>query len=89
MSTAVEIPINAADTAVEQTTSAPANKLTRRELEVLGLLADGKSSKQVASILGITFKTAACHRYRILRKFDAHECVTAARRAIREGIIQA
>ena len=84
-----EVLNKAPDTAVKQSTSAPANKLTRRELEVLRLIADGKSSKQIAEILGITFKTAVCHRARILKKFDAHEVVTAVRRAIREGIIQA
>jgi DNA-binding CsgD family transcriptional regulator len=51
--------------------SKPANrgvaveKLTRRELEVLRHIAEGKSTKQVAATLGITFKTAACHRYRV------------------------
>jgi DNA-binding NarL/FixJ family response regulator len=85
----VEIPVNVPDTAAEAA-SAPVNrKLTRREREVLGLIADGNSTKEIAAILGITFKTAACHRTRILAKFDAHECVTVVRRAIREGIIQA
>ncbi len=37
-------------------------KLTGREREVLALIAQGRSTKQIASDLNITFKTAACHR---------------------------
>ena len=74
--------------------SKPANrgvaveKLTRRELEVLRHIAEGKSTKQVAAALGITFKTAACHRYRVMDKLGIHETANLVRYAIREGLVQ-
>jgi DNA-binding NarL/FixJ family response regulator len=63
------------------------DSLTRRELDVLALLAEGCSTKEVAARLGITFKTAACHRYRILSKFGVGNTVAVVRTAIRHGLI--
>jgi DNA-binding NarL/FixJ family response regulator len=63
--------------------------LTPREVEVLKLLSEGLSTKQTAARLGITFKTAACHRSVILSKLDVHETVSAVRWAIRSGIVEA
>jgi DNA-binding NarL/FixJ family response regulator len=62
--------------------------LTTRELEVLRLMADGLSTKQIAARLQVSFKTAACHRYRVLQKLCVDSTVVAVRRAIREGIVQ-
>ena len=66
---------------------APNSGLTKRQLEVLRLMADGLTSKAIAGRLGIAFKTAACHRTRVLQKLHADTTVTAVRRAIREGTI--
>jgi DNA-binding NarL/FixJ family response regulator len=66
----------------------PSDRLTARELQVLHLLADGLSTKQVASTLKVSFKTAASHRSRILAKLRVHETVSAVRWAIRAGIIE-
>ena len=63
--------------------------LTNREIEVLKCIAEGHSTKQVAGLLGITFKTAACHRYRLMDKLGIHDTATLVRYAIRNGIIQA
>jgi len=63
-------------------------KLTRREREVLKYIADGHSTKQIAQMMGITFKTAACHRYRIMDKLGIHETATLVRCAIRVGFVQ-
>ena len=63
--------------------------LTRREQEVLKYIAEGNSTKEVASILGITFKTAACHRYRVMDKLGIHETANLVRYAIRQGMVQA
>jgi DNA-binding NarL/FixJ family response regulator len=63
--------------------------LTPRELEVLRLMADGLSTKQISAQLKISFKTAACHRYRILQKLCVDSTVTAVRWAIRQGIVVA
>ena len=61
--------------------------LTARELEVLRLMADGISTREIASRLHISFKTAACHRYRILQKLGVDTTVSAVRWAIRTGIV--
>lgn len=63
-------------------------RLTAREVEVLRLLADGLTSKDVAQALGIAFKTATCHRSRILAKLGVTETVSAVRWAIRERLIE-
>ncbi len=68
---------------------AAAETLTPRELEVLRYIAEGHSTKKVAEILGITFKTAACHRYRVMEKLGIHETANLVRYAIRNGMVQA
>jgi len=67
----------------------PADPLTPREREVLQLVAEGKSTKEVAGLLGISFKTAESHRTRILKKLDLHETAGLVRYAVRRGLIQA
>ena len=64
-------------------------QLTARELQVLQLVAEGKSTKEAAAILNITFKTAESHRTRIMEKLDIHETAGLVRYAIRRGLIQA
>lgn len=61
--------------------------LTKRELEVLELMADGLTTKAIGTRLGVTFKTAACHRGRILSKLGVESTVSAVRWAIRQGLI--
>ncbi len=68
---------------------APKSVLTPREIEVLRLLADGMSSKDVAMRLRISFKTATSHRSNILAKLRVHDTVLAVRWAIRERLIDA
>jgi DNA-binding NarL/FixJ family response regulator len=63
-------------------------ELTQRELQVLALIAEGLSTKQIAERLRISFKTAACHRGRILEKFGVHNTVSLIRQAIRHGSIE-
>jgi DNA-binding CsgD family transcriptional regulator len=65
------------------------NLLTERELEVLKYIAQGHSTKQVAGILAISFKTVACHRYRVMGKLGIHDTATLVRYAIRSGFVQA
>lgn len=62
--------------------------LTPREREVLTLIAQGNSSKQVAYSLGISFKTAVCHRYNIMEKLNIHDVSGLVRFAIRNGLIR-
>jgi DNA-binding NarL/FixJ family response regulator len=66
----------------------PADRLTLREREVLQLVAEGKTTKQIAQALGISVKTADSHRTRIMRKLDIHDTASLVRYAIRLGLIQ-
>ena len=61
--------------------------LTPREVQVLKLIAEGQSTKRIADMLGVTFKTAASHRSRLLAKVGVHESVSLLRWGIRQGII--
>lgn len=61
--------------------------LTRREREVLQLVAEGKSTKEAAAILGVSVKTADTHRTHIMTKLDIHDTAGLVRYAIREGLI--
>ena len=65
----------------------PVEKLTPREVEVLKLIASGLSTKEIARSLGVTFKTAACHRYRITGKLNIHEVANLTKYAIRNGYV--
>jgi DNA-binding NarL/FixJ family response regulator len=67
--------------------SAISAALTAREIEVLRLMADGLSTKQIAAGLKVSFKTAACHRYRVLQKLGVDSTVAAVRMAIRQGLV--
>jgi DNA-binding NarL/FixJ family response regulator len=69
-------------------TDLPADPLTTRERQVLQLVGEGKSSKEVAAFLGISLKTAESHRTRIMQKLDIHETASLVRYAIRRGLIQ-
>ena len=62
--------------------------LSPREREVLRLIAEGKSTKEVASVLGISVKTADSHRTRLMEKLDIHEVAGLTRYAIREGLVE-
>ena len=62
--------------------------ITPREREVLALIAFGKSSRQIAEILGISFKTVTTHRYRLQKKLNAHHTADLTRIAIRMGLAQ-
>jgi DNA-binding NarL/FixJ family response regulator len=72
-----------------QSNSKPVETLTRREKQVLLLIAQDLSTKEIAQRLGITFKTAACHRSRIMEKLELHSVVGLVRYAIREKLIEA
>jgi DNA-binding NarL/FixJ family response regulator len=65
------------------------NRLTSREREIVQLLAEGKSSKEVAVALGISVKTAETHRANIMRKLEIHSVSELVRYAIKNQIIEA
>ena len=64
------------------------NRLSSREVEVLQLIAEGKPNKQVASELGVGFKTVDKHRQHLMAKLDIHDVAGLTRYAIVEGIIE-
>jgi DNA-binding NarL/FixJ family response regulator len=64
-------------------------RLTGRQREIVQLLAEGKSSKEVASALGLSVKTAETHRANIMRRLDCHSVTALVRYAIRNHIIDA
>jgi DNA-binding NarL/FixJ family response regulator len=70
-------------------TLSPRSRLTSRECEIVQLLAEGKSSKEVAVALGISVKTAETHRANIMRKLDIHSVSELVRYAIKNQIIEA
>jgi len=66
----------------------PSDPLTPREHQVLQLIAEGKTTKEVASLLGVSVKTAESHRMRIMTKLDIHETAGLVRYAIRQGLVR-
>jgi DNA-binding NarL/FixJ family response regulator len=62
--------------------------LTSREREVIQLLAEGKTSKEVALTLNLSVKTAETHRTNLMRKLGLHSVADLTRYAVRNGIVQ-
>lgn len=62
--------------------------LTPRERQILQLVAEGKTTKEIASLLGVSFKTAESHRNRAMQKLDIHDIAGLTRYAIRRGLVQ-
>lgn len=67
----------------------PQSPLTDRERQVLQLVAEGRTSKEVAVILGVTVKTAETYRAKLMEKLDIHSAAGLVRYAIRRGFIEA
>ncbi len=63
--------------------------LTDREKQVLKIVAEGKSNKEVAELLGISVKTAMSHRERVMEKLGLHNRTDLIRFALKKGVIQA
>ena len=63
-------------------------QLTRREKQVFKLLAEGKTSREIAKYLVISLKTAMTHRANVMAKLNVHSRVDLTKYAIRKGIIQ-
>jgi DNA-binding NarL/FixJ family response regulator len=63
-------------------------RLTAREREIIQIIAEGKSSKEVASLLGISVKTAETHRANVMRKLEIHSVTELVRYAVRNRIIE-
>jgi len=66
----------------------PVDPLTSRERQVLQLIAEGKSTKDVAALMGVSVKTAESHRSRLMQKLDTHETASLVRYAVKHGLVQ-
>jgi len=73
----------------DSSASSPGQRLSRREREIVQLLSEGGSNKEVASSLGISVRTAETHRASILRKLGLESIASLVRYAIRNKIIEA
>jgi two-component system, NarL family, response regulator NreC len=60
--------------------------LTAREREVLQLLAEGKATKEIASLLFVSVKTIETHRMQIMKKLDIHSVAELTKYAVRQGL---
>lgn len=65
-----------------------AANLTNRQRQVLVLIAEGKTSKEIATELGISFKTATAHRVNLMQKLGIHDTAHLVRHAIRIGLLE-
>ena len=66
---------------------APADPLAPRERQVLQLVAEGRTSKEIAVVLGVSVKTAESYRAHVMEKLDIHDTAGLVRYAIRRGLI--
>jgi two-component system, NarL family, response regulator NreC len=64
----------------------PPDPLTSREREIVQLIAEGQTTKEIAVRLGLSIKTVEAHRSHLMRKLDIHETATLVRYAIRRGL---
>lgn len=64
------------------------SKLTDREIEVLKLVAEGKSNQDIADVLCLSVKTVTGHRTNVMEKLDIHSRTELVKYAIRTGLIQ-
>lgn len=65
-----------------------ANPLSRREEAVLKLVAQGHSSKKIATLLDISYRTVETHRHNIKHKLDLHSTAELAKYAFEQGLVQ-
>jgi len=65
----------------------PYESLTTREREVLQLIAEGKTNREVAALLALAVKTVDTHRTRLMRKLGIHDQTTLVKYALRKGIV--
>ncbi len=65
------------------------SNLTMRQREVLQLIAEGKSTKEVAILLGVSVKTVEFHKARLMKELDIHTTTALVKYAIAEGLVSA
>ncbi len=65
----------------------PMDELTARQREILQLIAEGKSTKEIAALLNVSVKTVESHRAQLMERLDIHDVAGLVRYAIRMGLI--
>ena len=68
--------------------SSPHSRLTAREREILKLVAEGNTTRQIAARLELSVKTVDNHRTNLMRKLDVHNVADLTRHAIEAGLVQ-
>jgi DNA-binding NarL/FixJ family response regulator len=71
-----------------QSKSAPPIKLSPRQREILQLIAEGRATKEIASLLKISVNTVKTHRLKLMEKLDAHEITGLVRYAAKLGLLR-
>ena len=66
----------------------PLDRLTTREREVLQLIAEGNTNKEIAALLELSVKTVEAHRANLMAKLDIHDTATLTRFAISRGVVE-
>jgi DNA-binding NarL/FixJ family response regulator len=69
--------------------ASPRSRLTARQREIAQLLAEGRTTKEVASMLNLSVKTAETHRANLMRRLNCHSAADLVRYALRNQIIEA
>jgi len=72
----------------EDRKSAPAERLTERERQILQLIIAGKTNKEIAHVLGISAKTVSVHRTNLTTKLGVHSSVELLRYAAQHGLLE-
>jgi DNA-binding NarL/FixJ family response regulator len=67
----------------------PLDRLTGRQREILRMIAEGKNTKEIASVLEVSVKTIESHRLQLMARLDIHDVAGLVRYAIRNGLVEA
>jgi two-component system response regulator NreC len=73
---------------MEQRVSLRRSALTPREREVVKMIAEGNSAREIASLLGLSVKTIEAHRFNLMRKLDIHNRAQLVTYAIQKKIVK-
>lgn len=73
---------------VEQVANLRRSSLTPREREVVKMIAEGNSAREIATVLGLSVKTVEAHRFNLMRKLDIHNKAQLVTYAIQKKIVQ-
>lgn len=63
-------------------------KVSKREREILGLVSEGLTDKEIGSILFISYHTVISHKKRLIKKLDAKNAPSLVRKAFENGLIE-